>query len=181
VVGAGRWLNDGVAAPSYVPNSLSQQPRRGLALPPAHGWQADRPAELEAAQPVGPQLGRPGPDLGYALRLVRQFDETLTVRAPVSREDAVEGCIGVAMARAALFGRAPVVHDLDVAFRIWGFLGECPPELAAARAPLFESVTHHYNDGRAIVDRVPAATLRLTHGEVARRFPAEWRSLLDLD
>ena len=82
------------------------------------------------------------------------------------------------MARSALFGRAPVVHDLDIAFRIWGFLGQAPDELVAYRRPLFESVAHHYNDQRAIVDAVPEATLRLAHGEVARRFPAEWRALL---
>lgn len=169
-----------MAAPSYVPNSLSQQPRRGLALPPAAGWMSDRPAEVRAAQPVGPQLGRPGPDLGYALRLVREFDDKLTVTESISRDDVVTGCIGVAMARAALFGRAPVVHDLDIAFRVWGFLGEAPAELVAARKPLFESAAHHYNDQRAIVDRVPETTLRLSHGDVARRFPAEWRALLDL-
>jgi hypothetical protein len=180
VVGVGPWLNAGVAAPSYVPNSLQQQPRRGLALPPARAWLQDRPSEVETAQPVGPQLGRPGPDLGYALRLVRQFEDRLVVTPPLSLTDVVEGCIGVAMARAALFGRAPVVHDLDIAFRVWGFLGEAPAELVEARRPLFESVAHHYNDQRAIVDRVPEATLRLSHGEIARRFPNDWRALLDL-
>jgi hypothetical protein len=142
---------------------------------------SDRPAELKTEQPVGPQLGRPGPDLGYALRLVRQFDDRLQIAAPLSRDDVVTGCIGVAMARAAVFGRAPVVHDLDIAFRVWGFLGEAPAELVEARTPLFESVSHHYNDQRAIVDRVPTSTLRLSHGEVASRFPAGWRDLLDLD
>ena len=175
-----RWLNVGVAAPSYVPNSLQQQPRRGLALPPARAWRQDRPGEVPAAQPVGPQLERPGPDLGYALRLVRQFEDRLVLTPPLSTADVVDGCIEVAMARAALFGRAPVVHDLDIAFRIWGFLGEAPAELVAARQPYFESVSHHYNDRRAIVDRVPETTLRLTHGQVAQRFPAEWRTLLDL-
>jgi hypothetical protein len=169
-----------VAAPSYVPNSLAQQPRRGLALPPARAWLQDRPSEVETAQPVGAQLGRPGPDLGYALRLVRQFDDRLAVSPPLSHDDVVAGCIGVAMARAALFGRAPVVHDLDVAFRIWGFLGDAPDELVAARRPLFESAAHHYNGQRAIVDRVPESTLRQSHGEIARRFPADWRELVDL-
>jgi hypothetical protein len=113
--------------------------------------------------------------------LVRQFEGRLVVPPPLSVDDVVAGCIGVAMARAAVFGRAPVIHDLDVAFRIWGFLGDAPDEPVAARQPLFESVAHHYNDRRAIVDRVPEATLRATHGDVARRFPAEWKVLVDLD
>lgn len=169
-----------MAAPQYVPSSLSQQPRRGLALPPADAWVSVRPGELGASQPVGPQLGHPGPDQGYALSLVRRFEDKLVVPEPEHVADAVAGCVAVAMARSAQFGRAPVVHDLDIAFRIWGFLGQAPDELVAHRRPLFESVAHHYNDQRAIVDAVPETTLRLTHGEVARRFPAEWRALLDL-
>jgi hypothetical protein len=167
-----------VAAPPYVPNTLAEQPRRGLDLPPADRWTSSRPGELGPAQPTGPHLGHPGPDQGYALRLVRHFDDKLVVPADEHREDVVAGCLGVATARAALFGRAPVVHDLDVAFRVWGYLGAAPDELVAFRKPRFASVAHHYNDQRAITDQVPEATLRLTHGEVARRYPAEWRTLL---
>lgn len=167
-----------MAAPQYVPNTLAEQPRRGLRPPAPEGWMADRPGELGARQPVGPHLGRPGPDLGFALRLVRRFEDKLVVVAPETREDAIAGCVGVAMARAALFGRAPIVHDLDIAFRIWGFLGDAPAELVTFRQPLFASAAHHYDHQRAIVDMVPESTLRLSHGEVAQRFPSEWRTLL---
>lgn len=170
-----------MAAPQYVPSTLAEQPRRGLEIPAPDGWTADRPGELDAAQPVGPQLGRPGPDQGFALRLARRFEERLRVEPPESREDAVAGCVGVALARASVFGRAPVVHDLEVAFRLWGFLGDAPAELVALRKPLFAAVAHHYADQRVIVDAVPEATLRLPHGEIARRLPAEWRVLLGLD
>jgi hypothetical protein len=84
----------------------------------------------------------------------------------------------VALRRASLFGRAPVVHDLTVALTIWGFLGQAPAELVALRRPLFQACSHHYEDRRAIVDMVPEPTLRLVHGEVVRRFPAEWAALL---
>ena len=170
-----------MGAPQYVPNTLNDQPRRGLDIPAPDRWVQERPGEIQGAQPVGRQMGRPGPDQGFALRLVRQFEDRLKVAAPESKEDAIAGCIGVAMARASLFGRAPVVHDLDVAFRIWGFLGDAPDELVAMRRPLFEAVAHHYDDQRTIVDRVPESTLRLSHGEVAARFPSQWRALLGLD
>lgn len=169
-----------MAAPQYVPNTLADQPRRGLRVPAPDGWMADRPAELDAYQPVGPHLGRPGPDQGFALKLVREFESKLVVVAPERHEDVVTGCLGVALARASIFGRAPVVHDLDIAFRIWGFLGDAPAELVELRKPLFAAADHHYDHQRAIVDHVPEATLRLSHGEVARRFPSEWRSLLGL-
>jgi hypothetical protein len=168
-----------MAAPEYVPTTKDQQPRRGLGLPPARPWVAARPGELHAEQPDGPSFGSPGPDQGFALVLARRFEDRLEL-AGAHREDVVAGCLGVALKRAALFGRAPVIHDLDIAFRIWGFLGDAPAELLALRNPLFEGAAHHYWEQRAIVDQVPESTLRLTHQAVASQFPADWRSLLGL-
>jgi hypothetical protein len=166
-----------MAAPEYVPNTREQQPRRGLGLPPARSWTATRPSDLRAAQPTGRMLGNPGPDQGYGLKLAKSFADRLVLDG-VRLDDAITGCLGVGLHRAALFGRAPVIHDFDIAYRIWGFLGDAPAELVELRRPLFQAVDHHYDAQRAIVDRVPEATLRLSHQEVARRFPAEWRTLL---
>jgi hypothetical protein len=168
-----------MAAPEYVPNTREQQPRRGLGLPPARSWLATRPGELQASQPVGVSLGTPGPDQGYALVLARRFADRLVLDG-VHADDAVAGCLGIGLRRAAHFGRAPVIHDLDVAFRVWGFLGDAPAELVSLRKPLFEAAAHHYWDQRTIVDHVPAETLVLSHHEVARRFPSEWRALLGI-
>lgn len=167
--------------PEYVPNTPGQQPRRGLPLPPPRRWSADRPADLGPAQPTGPTLGHPGPDQGYALALVRHFRDRLALAEGEHAEDAVAGCLGVALKRASLFGRAPVIHDLDMAFTLWGYLGEAPPELVELRRPLFQAAAHEYWDQRLIVDRVPEATLRLTLAQLKQRWPAEWRRLLSLD
>jgi hypothetical protein len=86
----------------------------------------------------------------------------------------------VALRRASLFGRAPVIHDLTLAFTIWGFLGEAPPELVALRRPLFQAASHHYEDQRTIADQVPEAVLRAPHTATLARYPAEWRALLGL-
>jgi hypothetical protein len=166
-----------MAAPEFVPTTKDQQPRRGLGLPPSRRWTADRPGELGAAQPEGRTLGNQGPDQGYGLKLARRFVDRLVLDG-VHVEDAVAGCLGVGLHRASLFGRAPMIHDLDIAYRVWGFLGDAPPELIALRAPLFEAASHHYWDQRAIVDRVPESTLRLSHQTVASRFPTDWRNLL---
>jgi hypothetical protein len=173
-------LNSAVAAPQYVPNTLAEQPRRGLDVPAPDRWVSDRPGELVANRPLGPEMGRPGPDQGFALKLAHVYKDKLQVRKPETHHDAIIGCVGVATARASLYGRAPVIHDLDIAFRVWGFLGDAPQELLDLRVPMFEACAHRYEDQRAIVDQVPEATLLLSHGEVAQRFPSQWRSLLGL-
>lgn len=167
-----------MAAPEHVPSDLTAKPRSGLAMPPARRWDNDRPGALGAAQPTGSGLGNPGPDQGYALVLFRSIADRIVLEEGEHLEDAKAGCIGVALRRASMFGRAPVIHDLTVALTIWGFLGQAPAELVALRRPLFQACSHHYEDRRAIVDMVPEATLRLVHGEVLRRFPDEWRALL---
>ncbi|MDP8987696.1 MAG: hypothetical protein M3N25_07790 [Actinomycetota bacterium] len=167
--------------PEFVPSTPGQQPRRGLPLPPARGWTADRPADLGPRQPTGATLGHPGPDQGYALALAAHFLDRLVLADDEHAEDAVAGCVGVALKRASLFGRAPVIHDLDMAFTLWGFLGDAPPELVRLRRPLFQAAAHEYGEQRAIVDRVPEATLRLTLPELKQRWPAEWRQLLSLE
>ena len=67
---------------------------------------------------------------------------------------------------------------MTIAFTIWGFLGEAPPELLEHRGPIFQAVSHHYWEQRAIADAIPEETLRLPHTTVVERFPARWRELL---
>jgi hypothetical protein len=167
-----------MAAPQHVPSSLAQQPRRGLPLPPSAPWRAERPADLGPAQPLGAALGNPGPDQGYALKLARHFDDRLVLAEGEHAADAVVGCLGVALRRASIFGRAPVIHDLEIAFTIWGFLGDAPPQLVALRRPRFQALEHHYEEQRAIAAQAPEATLRLIPAQVKARWPGEWRALL---
>ncbi len=171
-----------MAAPTYVPTTLDQQPRRGLPLPPARPWRAERSSDLHGGQPLGPGLGNPGPDQGYALVLARRFEDRLHLTEGEDRDDVVAGCVGVAIRRSALFGRAPVIHDLELAFAVWGYLTPDPPaELVELRRRLFAGAAIDYWDQRSIVDRVPDETLRLTPAQVAERVATDWRSLLVTD
>lgn len=166
-----------MAAPDYVPVQLPDRPRQNLPLPPSKRWTATRPADLVGRQPSGPILGRQGPDQGYALMLAERFHGRLQLAEGEDEHDAVAGCMGVALARASLFGRAPVVHDLELAFGVFGFLDAAPADLVAFRQPRFAGASHHYWDQRAIVARVPEATLRLTPAAARSRL-GEWRALL---
>jgi hypothetical protein len=168
-----------MAAPEYVPVPLSEQPRESLRLPPPRAWMADRPADLLRGQPVGPKLGRPGPDQGYLLKLAERFTDRVQVAEGEHAEDAIAGCAALAMRRAALFGRAPVSRDLEMALTLWGFLGGAPDDLVEFRHRLFGGAAHHYWDQRAVTDLVPDETLRLTPAQVAERL-SDWRQLLDV-
>ena len=87
--------------------------------------------------------------------LVRRFADRLELAPGEHAHDVEAGCVGVAMSRASLFGRAPVIHDLELAFTVWGYLGGAPPELVTYRQPLFSGASHHYWDQRKIVDKAP--------------------------
>lgn len=159
-----------MAQPDYVPTPTDDNPRVYTSPPwRPDSWMADRPAELQGRQPVGPRLGSPGPDQGYALKIAEPFRDRLVLTAGESADDALGGCIAIAMRRASIFGRAPTVHDLTVAFSLWGFLGDAPADLTDRRRELFAGVghVHHYMERRAIVDGAPEDLLRLPHAEVA--------------
>lgn len=171
-----------MAAPHFVPTEPVDDTRayRSPAYVPA-AWMPDRPGELQGRQPEGARLGYQGPDQGFGLRLANGFRTRLQLTSGESAEDAVRGCLNVALRRASMFGRAPVVHDLTIAFTVFGFLDAAPPaELLARRKALFAGVgnVHHYAEGRAIAESVPEATLRMTPAQVAQAYPARWAELL---
>lgn len=169
-----------MAAPDFVYSELADQPRVGLPLPPSRKFRNERPGALGPDQPMGGMFGTPGPDQGFGLKLAKLFVDKLVLAEGEHAEDALAGCVEVGLARAALFGRAPVIHDMTVAYTIWGFLGDVPQELVDFRRPLFMAASHHYWDQRVIVGLTPPETLRLPHADVQRRFPSEWKALLGL-
>ncbi len=154
---------------------------RAYTSPPRRtdAWKADRPGDLAGLQPKGPALGTAGPDQGYAYRLVHLFDDRLHLKG-VDRDDAVAGCLAVAMKRSALFGRAPVVHDLTAAFTIYGFLDSDPPEeLVEQRTELFAEIksNHHYMERRHVVDIVSEEALMTSHETIEAQYKSDWSQL----
>lgn len=157
-----------MAAPEYVPTPKDDT-TRVYESPPwlPDSWFSDRPADLDGPQPHGPRLGYPGPDQGYALKLARLFEDRLVLTEGEDRADVIAGCVEVANKRASLFGRAPVIHDLTMAFTLWGYLAEADPELVRLRKKYFQAIAEpsHYSERRRVADVVPVAALRLTPQE----------------
>lgn len=145
-------------------------------------WRAARPAELAGRQPAGRRLGYQGPDQGYALTIAERFRDRLVLGAGEHADDALAGAVAIATRRASLFGRGPVVHDVELALTIWGFLdASAPAELVAARRRWFEGAasSHHYFERRDLADAVPEATLRLAAGAARDAYRSgRWRDLV---
>lgn len=174
-----------MAAPKFTPVDPIDTPRLYESpdyVPPS--WMPDRPGDIVGSQPHGDRLGAPGPDQGFAIKIANSLRPKLHLQPGENEEDVMRGCLGVALRRASMFSRAPVVHDLTIAFTVWGYFAEVPPaELVDLRMPLFEGlrhVGHHYAESRIVVDHVPADTLRRSPAEVEAAFASDWRSLLGL-
>lgn len=173
-----------MAAPEYVPQPAIRHVR-SYSSPPwrAESWRPERPGDLRGPQPRGERLGSPGPDQGYIYLLARRFQGRLRLAPGEHEDDAIAGCVAVALKRASLLGRAPVAVDLSAAFTIWGFLNEAPDELIELRRSLFAEVAnpHHYAAQRHIADLVPDDVLRRTPQQIAEAHRTSWRSLLALE
>lgn len=171
-----------MSAPRFAPVTPNQEVEayEGPDHVPA-SWMPNRKAEVSGLQPSGRRLGYQGPDQGYALALANRYRQQIKVRKGETIEDAIRGTVAIALRRASIYGRGPVIHDIKLALEIWAWLEEqIPEELASARRTLFEgvgNVIHHYAESRDVADRVPDSTLRLTSDEIARRMPGDWRAL----
>jgi hypothetical protein len=152
--------------PTFVPISEADQvrPARHLHVPGA--WTTSRVAELSTPTALrGRSVGTPGPDAGFALRLARRFEHDLKLGEGETEHDALYGCALIAARRAALFGRAPCIYDLQFALAAWSFLVDAPASVQAARRAAFASVSHDYVAQRALVEAFNEGMLRLAPEE----------------
>ncbi|HUP71945.1 MAG TPA: hypothetical protein VM282_02745 [Acidimicrobiales bacterium] len=170
-----------MSAPEFVPRQPGRSDK-AYESPPwrPDSWFAVRPGDLRGRAQTGPGLGVQGPDQGYALTLARRLRDQLVLTEGESADDAIAGSLGIALRRASLFGRAPVIDDLRLAFQLFGFLdADAPKDLVDYRRPRFAEAdsSHHYAEVRELALQVPESTLRMTAAEVAAR-RADWRELL---
>ena len=125
-------------------------------------------------------MGSQGPDQGYVYKLIPLFDDQLHLGG-VAHDDAMAGCVGVALKRSAFYGRAPVVHDLRMALTVFGFLdADAPADLVTGREEWFAGIGHghHYGQRRELVDRVPVSALATTPAALEATYRRDWTANL---
>lgn len=164
-----------MATDPFVVPTLDDAPRQeqnlapGVRMPPAKSWRADRPGDLHGGQPTGELLGSPGPNVGYALTLVERTRDRIAL-APHEHLADAEAVIGeLAMKRAASYGRAPVMADVECGMLVLGYQGGVDPDFAAWRTSAVEGAAHEYARRRAICDAVDLDALRLIPTALAGR------------
>jgi len=151
----------------FVAPELTDRPRQepnlapGVHYPPAGDWRADRPGDLSGPQPSGPLLGRPGPNVGYAVLLTNRVADSFALAPHEDLADAVAVVAELAMKRASSFGRAPVTADVDAAARLLGYAGDADDDFCTWRAAFTHGADHDYDLRRRIVDAVPDPELRM--------------------
>jgi hypothetical protein len=167
----------------FVPSDLEDEPRQqqnlppGLAPPPARDWRADRPGDDAAVPDAEPLRGNPGPNVGYAYTLAARVKDRLHLAPSEHDTDALAVVAEIAGKRAAQFGRAPVMGDIDIAIALLGYDGLADDLFVAQRVRLVHEAAHSYVSRRALVDAVPEDLLRLRMAELLDQVDT-WRSQL---
>lgn len=168
--------------PKFAPILENVEVREVLALPTPPAWEPHRPADFRAdptsARP--PNTGIPGPDQGYALRLADRLKPKLRLADDEHADDVLTGAVAIGLRRAALFGRAPVTADLELALHLFGFLEGAPEDVVESRQRYFSGASHNYWQQRDLAEWVPESTLRLRPSDLRAILadePESWRDL----
>ena len=133
-------------------------------------WRPERPGEAEGATvDSGGVFGHTGPNTGYALKLIRAAEYQGT-----GRDKEVEAVVAaVAGARAAHFGRAPVMGDVQIGLALLGLAGDDPEAHAVGRNRVLDGTAHEHARGSAFVASLPADVLFGSVDEARRHAAAE--------
>ena len=147
--------------------NASDLPRAELEPGAARLGRGGRPGEITRPDEAvtGGAFGRPGPDTGWVLRLVK---ETEFCRSD-GDVDAVVAT--VAAARASLNGRGPAPADVEVALILLGLRPEGIPDdvvaqLSAARTVWLAKAAHERVKGRSFLSQLSPGLLSADPGRV---------------
>lgn len=166
--------------PKFAPIRPNDEVRSLSKLPPPGPWTASRPADFRAAPGAArrPGRGTAGPDQGYAMLLAERFADRISLVEGEHLEDVLRGASVIALRRAAIFGRAPVAADVEIALRLFGFIGGATDEIIALRRAAFGGVAHSYTKERELADLVPESTLRLSTAAFAEQLGSQPATVL---
>lgn len=139
-----------MSQPDFIPENIASAVffREEISL-----REPERPSELTGRRvPKGRLYGSPGPNQGYAFKLVEGYKEKVICGEGESLDDAIAAVMVVASKRAASLGRAPMGLDLEFALNFFRFFGEPNDELLSVRKKLLGGLAHSYVRQRELAD-----------------------------
>ncbi len=125
----------------------SDLPRPVLDTSAASRWSpSSKPGVITSPDqvPTGGTFGTPGPDTGWALKIIRKVD-------PQNDPNLEAVLVALMAARAAALGRAPVPGDLHVAKLFCGMIEGVPDALSERLEKWLAAVPHERSKGRTAV------------------------------
>jgi len=134
-----------------IPITLADLPR-ATSKPAAPGrWRPHRPGEINSPDemPWGGMYGTPGPDTGYALKLLRERE---LPGGEDHRDDVSAAILAIVSARGSALGRAPVAKDIDLAIELLGLHDD-------GRVAALDGIAHDHTRLRGLVEAVPRESL----------------------
>ncbi len=151
-------------------------PRPASDTGPERRWTPDRPGELTGTgAPWGGAFGTPGPDAGYALKLV--VGRELILAENEHRADADAVVAAVAAARSSLEARGPAKKDVDAAIVILGY--DTMSEFGAIRAAAIGGSAHRPNRIHHLIAGIPVDVYDAPVDELRER-AASGESLIEI-
>jgi hypothetical protein len=148
-----------------MPLEIEDLPRRRPAPGAPRRWSPNRPGEMSSPSdvPKGGRFGTPGPDAGYALRLLRQRD--LPTIDGESRADLETALLALILARVSRRGRAPTASDVEAAEAILEVGGPDP----SWRLAWTSGLAHGHQGAAHLVAAVDDETLVASTDELGER------------
>lgn len=125
----------------------AERPRETPEPGPAVKWRSNKPGVPGGPDdvPRGGHFGATGPDPGWGLKI-------LSITELPSDDPRLRDVLaGLALARAAALGRAPVPEDIEVALILCGYGAEAPAHVVKRRERWLEATSHDVRPGETAV------------------------------
>lgn len=149
--------------PKFAPIGIEDEVRPGYKLAVPRPWTPHRPGD------VNPHALRratgAGPDQGYLSLLAQRYVDTIVLGDGEHLDDVIAGATAIGMARASLFGRAPVGKDFEYALTALGYRSPQTSRLIEVRAMLIGGVAHDLWHRHELVANFTNDMLKMTAEE----------------
>ncbi len=150
-----------MATPRFVPSAPLGHPIHREAFDRIPVARRHEPSRGQGRRPVvGPGFGLPCPDAGYALFLAAHSVEHLVLEFGDGRDDAKCAIATIAMRRAGMLGRAPLLQDVEIGRTLLAYEQPTDVDFARWRAGWIRGIAHDDDLRQRLADAaLPTAAL----------------------